>query len=106
MANQVMLASRFGKDVADLLGLKQTREITIRMRYDDFVEVNVEALLAKDDGEKFTSYLSRRKYILVLVDEEEPEKLPGLGDRWPGMKIVETMKNGDAVRTYAVAVAE
>lgn len=102
---QVAFASQFGKDIADLFGLKLTRKITITMEYDDFVRIDVEALLSPGDLEEFTGYMVTRKYHLVLDDEGEPKKLKE-SEEWPGAKVVETTRIGDAEKSYAVVVAE
>ena len=68
------LGSKMGKEIADMLGLKHARVITIRIPYDDVVEITVEALLDDEDG-KLTGYMQTKRYELNLIDEEEPEHI-------------------------------
>ena len=71
----VILGTMIGKEVADLLGLKETRNIKITFPYDDFVQVEVEALMERAAGEKFTGWLQTKRYKLEFLDEDEPVEM-------------------------------
>lgn len=70
----VMLGSKLGKEIADLLGLKHTRTIKITIPYNDFVIVEVEYLLDDAEGQ-LTGLMQTKRFRLELVDEDEPINL-------------------------------
>jgi len=99
----VQLGSKMGKEIADMLGLKHTRVITIRIPYDDFVQVEVEALLDDEDG-KLTGYMQTKRYKLELIGEDEAIDL--FAPKSDSVEIAETTKHGDTFRTHVPRLRE
>lgn len=93
----VTLGRHLGKEIADALGLKHTRNIRITIPYDDFVMVEVEALLDTEAGRGIVPILTNRRYRLELIDEDEPVDLRT-------GSVVETTCHGDHIRQYQAVV--
>ena len=92
----VMLGNYWGKEIADLLGLKDTRNIKITIPHDDFVLVEVEALLRDEDSKQITGWLQTKRYELREIAADEPVNLFDDG-------VADTTGHADANR---VRVAE
>lgn len=91
----VILGTVWGKELADLLGLKHTRRITIETTYDDFVKVEVEALLDSEDSKRVLGWLQTKRYQLVEVEADEPVELMA-GEHG----LVETTAHGATFKTF------